>query len=105
MTKEKIRVIFRREYDKYAKKWGYLAIYPDDEANRGRLNCLPFKLCENYNIFESHDEVDILYLLKRKLVHKNTEEAKRCKEAVERYYASNGAGEFELVVCERVTRR
>ncbi len=45
LTKEK--VIFRREYDPYMKVWGYVVGFPDDEANRGKIGCLPFKIYED----------------------------------------------------------
>ena len=31
------KVIFREEYDKYTEEWGFLAIFPEDEANRGAI--------------------------------------------------------------------
>ena len=36
------RVILRREYNPFIKRWGYLAIFPDDEANPGCVGAISF---------------------------------------------------------------
>ena len=65
-------VIFRKEYDPYRKDWGYLAIFPEDEANFGRMACVSFHkdLYDRWS-FEPFTEVDTFYLLRQKIVHKN----------------------------------
>lgn len=93
---KKERVIFRREYDPYWKRWGYLAVFPDDEANPGRIGVIGFKLIDDGSvIFEAYQEASIEYVMNRKLVHKDTDEAKACLTALMWYYGR------EFQVCER----
>ena len=69
---EKERVIFRREYDPYMKMWGYIAGFPDDPANLGRMVVLPFQILENGDyLYECFDEATIDYFLSKKIIHKN----------------------------------
>lgn len=65
------KVIFRREYNKYTKEWGYLAIFPDDPANPGRYSAVPFKE-DGYGkwSFEPVCEIDYNYMLSQKIIHK-----------------------------------
>lgn len=96
----KEKVIFRMEYDPYMKMWGYLAGFPNAEANRGRIGCLPFKIYENGKaVFEPYTEVDKFYFLKKKLVHKGTEEAERCLKALK-----DMADEEDFVVVEKIVK-
>lgn len=99
---KKERVIFRREYDSYWKNWGYIAIFPDDKANVGMVNITPFKILEDADktaLIEPYGEARIEYVLNRKLIHKDTEEAEICKRIMERHYRT----EFEIV--EKMTKR
>ena len=43
------KVIFREEYDKYTDEWGYLAIFPDDEVNRGCVGVIPLMMSVSLN--------------------------------------------------------
>lgn len=98
-TKEK--VIFRREYDHYLKKWGYLAGFPNDEANRGRIAVVDFKILDDGTVIRGcFDEADVLYFTKLKLVHKNTEEAEQCMKAIKSFLP-----EENFVVGEKITRK
>ena len=78
------KVIFREEYDKYTDEWGYLAIFPDDEANRGRVVVIPFKIRDNRPWFEPYCEADINYVLSKKIIHKNDERVPELVEAIEK---------------------
>lgn len=87
---EKEKVIFRREYDPYMKRWGYIAGFPNDTVLTGRIGCIPFKIYEDGKaVFEPYTEVDKFYFLKKKLVHKGTEEAEACVKALEKMYNGN----------------
>ena len=95
----KEKVIFRREYDQYLKKWGYLAGFPNDEANRGRISVLPFKILDDGTVIRgSNDEADKFYFTKLKLVHKGTEEAEQCMKALKSIFPNE-----EFVVGEKIT--
>ena len=78
------KVIFREEYDKYTDEWGYLAIFPDDDANRGRVAVIPFKIRGNRPWFEPYCEADINYVLGKKIIHKNDERISELVEAIEK---------------------
>ena len=62
----KERVIFRREYDKYQNQWGYLAVFPDDEARPGYVGVLPFKATDTGFIYEPYCEASKNYVLSKK---------------------------------------
>ena len=87
---EKERVIFRKEFDKYQKRWGYIAIFPDEQSFPGCVGIIPFKLDSMYDhpTFEPYCEASMYYVLSRKIVHKNTEEAQKCLKALEDYFSS-----------------
>ena len=100
MEKALEKVIFRREYDPYQKRWGYIAGFPDDEAYRGRIGCIPFKIEEDgEGIFEPYTEVDKYYFLAKKLVHKGTEEAEKCLNVLKKMY-----DEEDFVVVEKIMK-
>ena len=87
-------VIFRKEYDPYSKIWGYLAIFPEDEANRGRVGAVPFH--KGYNdkwTFEPYTEIDISYMLRKKIVHKNDPVVPELLAAIESMYG----GKYRVV--------
>lgn len=94
---EKERVIFRKEYDPYRKIWGFLACFPDDDANLGRINAIPFYE-GMYGRWESYGytEISTEYFLTKKIIHKGTEEAKKCLEILQSFFPNE-----EFKVCER----
>ena len=91
------KVIFREEYNKYTDEWGFLAIFPEDEANLGRVVILPFVFRGEKAIFEPFGEGDIDYVLRKKIVHKNDERIPMLVDAVERYI------DDKIQVVEKVT--
>lgn len=100
-TKEKI--IIRREYDHYTKKWGYLVGFPNAEANRGRIACLPMKIYDDGRlVFECFDEADKIYFTNLKLVHKGTDEAEQVVKALKDRWSSDNE---DYVVGEKITRK
>ena len=78
------KVIFREEYDKYTEEWGFLAIFPEDEANRGRVGVIPFKIRDGKSWYEPYDEADIDYVLSKKIIHKNDERIPELVDAIEK---------------------
>ena len=93
------KVIFRQEYDKYTKEWGYLAIFPDDPALPGRVAAVPFKkISSDYWVFEGYGEIDYFYMLNQKIIHKNDEVIPELVEALKSMYG----GEYK--VCEKIMR-
>lgn len=92
---KKERVIFRRDKQREKGAWCFLAAFPDDDANPGRVACLPFHVPYKSGapVFEPFCEVDLSYYYSTKLVHKDESVAETCKEVVENYYAT----EFEVV--------
>lgn len=91
------KVIFREEYNKYTDEWGFLAIFPEDEANLGRVVILPFVFRGKKAVFEPFGEGDIDYVLRKKIVHKNDERIPMLVDAVERYI------DDKVQVIERIT--
>ena len=103
---EKMKVIFRREYDKYRKAWGYLAAFPEASANPGTILCLPFYFADSGRaIFAPHTEVNLNYYYNRKLVHAKTGEAEKCRDVVAQYYISLPDEGIELQVVEKIGRK
>lgn len=94
------KVIFREEYDPYTKSWGYLAIFPEDEANLGRVACIPFHK-DRFNswVFEPYTEADINYVLSKKIIHKNDPRIPDLVDALENQYDTN------VTVVEKIQRR
>lgn len=70
------KIIIRREYNPYTKQWGYLVGFPEEKANFGKIGCFACHF-NTYNklVLEPYCEVDTFYFLKKKIVHKNTEDA------------------------------
>lgn len=65
------RVIFRTEYDPYMKMEKYLAVFPDDPANPGRVAFTPLYFNSHGVTFEPYGEMDLSYYYKKtKIVHK-----------------------------------
>ena len=96
--KQAERVIFREEKNPYAPNGkSFLAVFPDEEANPGRINCLPF-YCENeITYYAPYCECSCEYYYSTRIVHKGTEEAARCLQAIERYF------DGKFTVCEKLT--
>ena len=98
-TKEK--VIFRREYDPYTKSWGYLAGFPEDKVNKGMIGVLDFRIYEDGTVVRGlYCEAAKNYFTKLKLVHKETDEAKMCLQALCKI-EPNG----KYYVGEKITRK
>ena len=103
---EKMKVIIRREYNPYRKEWGYLAAFPEASAYPGRILCLPFYFQNNHTaIFEAHEDVDMSYFYRKKLVHAKTDEAEECRVAISAYYNSMPGEIISLQVVEKIGRR
>ena len=81
------KVVFRVERNPYTKRNNFLAVFPDDSANPGRLGYVAFEF-NGYNVlFEPYGEIATnYYYANTKRVRKNSPEADRCKRAIERYY-------------------
>ena len=94
---EKERVIFRKEYDPYRKIWGFLACFPDDEANLGRIQAIPFY--KGMYEWESYGltEVSMEYYYAKKIIHKGTDEASDCLKVLKSFFPDE-----EFVVCEKI---
>lgn len=89
------KLVLRREFDPYRCAWGFLAVFPDDPANGGRLAATAFYF-DNYGkaMFEPYGEIDReYYYCKTKRVRKNSFEAVKCKTVLEAYYNT----EFKLM--------
>lgn len=50
---DKLKVIFRKEYDRYTNKWDVVAFMPEIRANYGKILC--------YAHIGQHSEADYLY--------------------------------------------
>lgn len=95
---EKMNVIFRKAYDKSTKKWEYLAVFPDIEANVGCLQALPFAVEGDITTFQPHCEISNGYYYFTKTI-KDKELLAVLKECVEKYYNSfSNEGKVELVI-------
>ena len=90
------RVIFRKEYNPYTKKWGYLACFPDDEANAGYIVSVPMYFFGDMAIFENCTELSLKYYYSKKILHKADPDAWKCVDALERRY---GCG---FKICEKI---
>lgn len=104
------RVIFRKEKNPYVQsirctnrrkgesleetlcnpEYNYLALFPDDEANPGMVECLPF-FFDGHGIahFEPYGEAAWSYILgKTRIVHKRDAIAETLLETVSKYCES-----------------
>ena len=87
-------VIFRKEFDEYRKAYNYLAVFPGEQANAGRVCAVPFYENGGNVWFEPFCEISMAYYYaKTRLVHKNTDEARRCAEIIKRRYG----GEYRIM--------
>ncbi|MBQ1776618.1 MAG: hypothetical protein IIZ93_00530 [Acidaminococcaceae bacterium] len=82
------RVIFRKEKNPYGKDTPYyLAVFPDDEANPGRVCCLPFFFDGHGNaVYEPYCEASLNYYYKTHLVHRFDLETPKLLNAIQCYY-------------------
>ena len=102
------RVIFRREKNSYVQsircantksltpyeetlcnpEYNYLALFPDDPAQPGRVECVPF-FFDNHGtaFFEPCSEADIGYIhRKTRIIHKKDPVAETLLKAISNYY-------------------
>ena len=80
------RVIFRREYDTYMKMWKVLCVFPDSEANPGRIECQSMYFDGHGTAwFEPFTECTIPYYWSTKPL-KDKELAEKCKAELETRY-------------------
>lgn len=87
------RVIFRIEHDPYMKIDKVLAVFPDDEANPGRVGCVPMWFDGNGTAwFDNYCESTIQYYWSTKPL-KDKELAEKCKNALEARYG----GQFRVM--------
>lgn len=95
------RVIFRRECDLYHNGTeNFLAIFPDDPARPGYLNCVGFYL-DGYGgaVFEPYTECSYGYYRdKTRRVRKDSADAIWCKRMIEQRYGG------EYCVMEKIMR-
>ena len=97
-----VKVIFREDYNPYTEEKGIMAIFPELEANDGRVQILSFYIGEDYAgqervKWEPFDEADIDIVLSHKIIHKNDERVPHLVELVEAYI------EDKVQVIERMT--
>ena len=99
MSKEK--VVFRTEKNPYMPGEFFLAAFPKAPANPGSVCVLPFYFDDQDRaVFEPFTEASYEYYYNStKLVHKNTDKAKACLAAIEKFY------ETQFDVREKLTSR
>lgn len=96
------RVIFRTELNPYVDGPSYLAVFPDDPANPGMICCLPFHFVNTAAIFEPYTEASLGYYYdSTRIVHKDTDAAQKCLQAITSYYGSP----FEFRIVERMAKK
>lgn len=87
---EKVKVIFRKEYNEYTKEWEVIAFFPEFEVRYGNIVC--------YRHIGQHGTADILYYHTTKKASPD-EYAELFKELKSVYY------DCELVVKQRLNYR
>lgn len=82
------RVIFREEKNPYTKENGYLALFIDDEANPGMVECVSFCFDgAGRAIFEPLTEANWRYIHgKTSIIHKRDPLSETLLQAVSAYY-------------------
>lgn len=81
------RVVFRRDYDPYMKMEKYLAVFPDDPHDIGYLAFVAFYFNGDRAVFEPYGEMCLDYYYgKTKRVRRQSDEALRCLQAIEKYF-------------------
>ena len=113
------RVIFRKEKNPYAQsikcanrkrlepneetlatpEYIYLAIFPDDPANPGKVAYVPFFFDGHGTAwFESYGEADWFYVVeKTRIIHKSNPLAEKLLQAVTEYYSTEVPAKFRIV--------
>ena len=81
----------------------YLAVFPDDPANRGRLVCLPFYQNGGTWWYEPVYEIDYETYYYSKIIHKNDKRIPELVEALANWYGYTGAEKFKIM--EKVVNR
>lgn len=98
------RVIFRIEkyaYDRETRH--YLAVFPDDEANPGRVAAVPFYFDgHGQAVFEPYCEIDIGYYYETRLVHRFDAETPKLLKALTDYYSGKD-GPVQFRVMQKLT--
>ena len=65
------KVIFRIEKDPYMPNVDkFLAIFPEDEANRGHICAVPFYMKGEHWYFEPYGEISYRYMYRCRIIHK-----------------------------------
>lgn len=91
------KVIFREDYDEYKDVHGYVAVLPQQPANRGRVVAIFFYFEDDGRAwFDSFDEWDINYVLSKKIVHKWDPRIPMLVEAMSNQF------DMQFVVVERL---
>lgn len=81
------RVVFRRDYDPYMEMEKYLAVFPDDPHNVGKLAFVAFYFNGDRAVFEPYGEMCFDYYYgKTKRIRGRSDEALRCLHAIEQYF-------------------
>ncbi len=94
------RVIFRTEYNPYTKRREYLAVFPDDPANPGRIGAVEMHVREKGTFFFPYGEIALAYYYNNtRLVHKDNSAIPDLLRAVEGYY------DCKFKVCEKIRTR
>ena len=92
----KERVIFRETYDPFMKMVKYMCIFPDDEANPGNVCYVDIWQNSGKWWHDCYDEVNINFVLKNKIIHKNDPVVDTLVEVLRDLYGS------EFIVAEKM---
>lgn len=96
MEKVVEKVIFREEKD-----GGFLAIFPEDSANINGYGAIAFKLNDNGESFgawfEPYMEINYLYMMSCKIIHKTDKRVPRLVKELETFY------DLKFEVREKIT--
>ena len=92
------KVIFREEHNEYTGKTDYLAIFPEDEANIGRVQACCIEYIDDVPYYY-HDEIDYAYMLRQKIIHKNDKRIPKLLRDIERIE------DMKFVVAEKIMNR
>lgn len=89
------RVIFRKEYNPYSKRWQVLAGFPDDKANAGNICVVSMFKIGDEIWHEGYREASLDYWFRKRIIHKDTDEANEALDMVQKIYGT------EFKVCEK----
>lgn len=80
------KVIIRCEWNPHLKLHSFLACFPDDPANPGRICCFPLYFSGDRAVFEPCTEVSLDYYYRRtRIVHRGNPYADLVRSAIEKY--------------------